>query len=917
MWEMLFGGEGGAGGEEKPPERLAELHAKFRADLEAAPLDELKEAARAAAHANVGREAAGGWRITAALAMMRNSSDPPVVAEVAELSRPQSVAEVEARPSTFTSESSCARWGELSAFDDGVGPSRWGVAAGAVEDREFREIVKVEFLDGSSFDQPMPRGTAAFDLLRRAASRLGVDPRDAGALALFYSEEKGRLGRVVAPAEPIAGLGPVVLAVRLVTEPIHAAARRGLRGSSSSSSSRAEIAIARLVYAQAVAAAMSGALAVLPCLGEDSDCPATDPRAAPARARLGAWRLWSRARDVVTTTSSGDNLALWETARRLVARHGAAAFCPPPACDDDDLLAELDGVVASEETEIEIAEGAAGASNAAPCCVEALYLDLVARSPAYGATLFACRKARRLDEAGSEYVEGAPRRRWLAISRRGASILSADASARLHDIPLECARRWREHPEVSSILLLEYERPPNRWPSSAARRADRLPDDERAVATAAKNDDDDDDDLWSYFGAAPNHSLPPPKRPPPVVFDSSRRVDGVDSDLAPVMRVGFELEIDDSRAAAGGAAEAVSLLDDYCLCDLAETPPTFGWDDKKFPKRAALPGFYDALVSAVVRPPRFNYDSRLLGPSSFRFGGCRFHRDDVVLANRRGERIHVSRWRPDDDLSSESCVVFVHANSASRAQCCHYLSLVLSLGCALVAFDCAGSGLSDGSLVTLGWREAHDLRVVLEWLKPKSVALWGQSMGAAAAIYYQGIAEQDWPRLDAVVLDSPYSDFSQLATHIANERRALFAGFSLPTLVLDLLLSSLDASVQKKAGFSPLQKLSPLAHASRCSVPALFVRARKDPLISQDHVEQLAKRYAGPRTLALVEGTHSSPRDLDARKFIGRFLERHLPIQDHRRLPPRAVERHLQSAPWLRPRPSAAAAAAPKLLQSD
>ena len=106
--------------------------------------------------------------------------------------------------------------------------------------------------------------------------------------------------------------------------------------------------------------------------------------------------------------------------------------------------------------------------------------------------------------------------------------------------------------------------------------------------------------------------------------------------------------------------------------------------------------------------------------------------------------------------------------------------------------------------------------------------------------------------------------------HIARERRAVFGGFSLPTFVLDLLLASLDASVEQRAGFKPLATLSPLAHAPHCDAPALFVRARRDPLISQEHVEILAKRYKGPRTLALVEGTHSSPRDVDARRFIAR-----------------------------------------------
>ena len=105
-----------------------------------------------------------------------------------------------------------------------------------------------------------------------------------------------------------------------------------------------------------------------------------------------------------------------------------------------------------------------------------------------------------------------------------------------------------------------------------------------------------------------------------------------------------------------------------------------------------------------------------------------------------------------------------------------------------------------------------------------------------------------------------YSDFTELAAHVASERKAVFGGFSLPKFVLDLLLASLDASVDARAGLRPTQHLSPVKHAPSCEAPALFVRARRDPLIAQEHVESLAKKYKGPRTLALVEGSHSPPR---------------------------------------------------------
>ena len=42
----------------------------------------------------------------------------------------------------------------------------------------------------------------------------------------------------------------------------------------------------------------------------------------------------------------------------------------------------------------------------------------------------------------------------------------------------------------------------------------------------------------------------------------------------------------------------------------------------------------------------------------------------------------------------------MHANSAARIQALHYLGAVLATGATLFAFDCAGSGISDGEDAT-------------------------------------------------------------------------------------------------------------------------------------------------------------------------------------------------------------------------
>ncbi len=63
-----------------------------------------------------------------------------------------------------------------------------------------------------------------------------------------------------------------------------------------------------------------------------------------------------------------------------------------------------------------------------------------------------------------------------------------------------------------------------------------------------------------------------------------------------------------------------------------------------------------------------------------------------------------------------------------------------NIRCTMCSFDFAGSGLSDGEYVSLGYYEREDLAVVIEYLQKKRnmgpVAIWGRSMGSATALMY-------------------------------------------------------------------------------------------------------------------------------------------------------------------------------------
>lgn len=72
-----------------------------------------------------------------------------------------------------------------------------------------------------------------------------------------------------------------------------------------------------------------------------------------------------------------------------------------------------------------------------------------------------------------------------------------------------------------------------------------------------------------------------------------------------------------------------------------------------------------------------------------------------------------SHWQPNGWRRAERlpCIVYMHGNSSARVEALPQLSLALTLGATLVAFDFAGSGKSGGEHVSLGYYERDDLKV--------------------------------------------------------------------------------------------------------------------------------------------------------------------------------------------------------------
>jgi fermentation-respiration switch protein FrsA (DUF1100 family) len=236
----------------------------------------------------------------------------------------------------------------------------------------------------------------------------------------------------------------------------------------------------------------------------------------------------------------------------------------------------------------------------------------------------------------------------------------------------------------------------------------------------------------------------------------------------------------------------------------------------------------------------------------------------------------------------------MHGNSSARVEILPQLSYLLSLGVAVFSFDFAGSGKSDGEYVSLGFYEREDLSCVIAHLRATNVvstiALWGRSMGASTALMF---GDRD-PSIACMILDSPFADLSQLAEEMVEKGRE--QGIVVPTFVVSVALRLISGSVKKQANVN-IKHISPIQHADKCFIPALFVAGEHDDFIKKHHAEAIYAKYAGDKNLIIVEGDHNSPRPKFMFDSASIFLQTCLQIPNTWGLPvPPSM--NLMCPPW-------------------
>lgn len=199
----------------------------------------------------------------------------------------------------------------------------------------------------------------------------------------------------------------------------------------------------------------------------------------------------------------------------------------------------------------------------------------------------------------------------------------------------------------------------------------------------------------------------------------------------------------------------------------------------------------------------------------------------------------------------------------------------------VIAYSYRGMSGSDRAPITFGIKEVLELQAVIAFARKRipqaRIGLLGYSMGAVVALL--GAAGE--PGVEALVLDSPFSDLRTLL--IENVRtRAKLPGSPFVWLAGLMLRARTGSTLADCSPISVLSSLEPR--------PLFFIHGGDDRITNVNHSRRLYDAYRGPREIWIVQGApHAGAYFADRPLYVERvagFFARHLglDVSGHLRL---------------------------------
>lgn len=192
-----------------------------------------------------------------------------------------------------------------------------------------------------------------------------------------------------------------------------------------------------------------------------------------------------------------------------------------------------------------------------------------------------------------------------------------------------------------------------------------------------------------------------------------------------------------------------------------------------------------------------------------------------------GDPFYTSCWYIPADSSDQTVILF-HGYGGEKSSMLDKAMVFRKLGYNTMLVDLGGAGENEGTLCTVGYDEANQVKLAMKEItekKHQKCILFGTSMGAVAIM--RAVSELN-VKPESVIIECPYGSLLKTV-------KARFNTMGVSSFPLSQLLVFWGGAVNGFNAFS----LCPEDYASKISCPALLLHGAKDEKVSIDEIKTI------------------------------------------------------------------------------
>jgi uncharacterized protein len=222
---------------------------------------------------------------------------------------------------------------------------------------------------------------------------------------------------------------------------------------------------------------------------------------------------------------------------------------------------------------------------------------------------------------------------------------------------------------------------------------------------------------------------------------------------------------------------------------------------------------------------------------------------DVRITSFDGVGLAAWSFRPEQ--GNGASVILLHGHGDNRAGMLGFVPMLLRHHYAVLVPDARAHGESGGEIATFGLDEARDLSRWVDWLAAQNLGgcIYGLGESMGAAMVLQALPTE--PRFCAVVAESPFASFREVAYDRLGQKLGM-SDWARRPLFLPLITEAF-LYVKWRYGID-LDHDSPAESVSSTRVPILLIHGTEDFNIPVRHCEEILAHRSGVMEFWQVPG---------------------------------------------------------------